>query len=988
MTTTVVHKREPHDVYIGRPSVFGNPFSWLPQTPAKWRAKNREDAIAKFEKWLEAQPKLVERARRELYGKVLGCWCKPQACHGDVWARIVDGTKRSEAPTTSAVNGTLRQRADSYDARAAGAECDRCPIAGRTVVPPEKPRGKLTLIVIGEGPGGYETRVGRPFVGPSGKLLDAALREAGGARHNCHVTNAVLCFNEGDEALLDAALPCCAPRLARELAALPAATPIMTLGKPAFKTLTGKAGLISKKAPKRGFIWQTTPVKDSVVRSAERKLEKLIENKRSAVMITRARNSLAFASARHDLAGRVELPTIHPAFILRGADMWLPVFRIDVNRAVGLSTGKLQLSQLEDVGAFKRTTNPNEAHRLLRGFSKEVVVDIETDAPDPLRASITCVGICDINDTSKIVVMDRKSDSEAWDLRFVPVIAEFLKGRLVVGHNIIPFDEPVLKRYGIVLDSVFDTLVAHRSFASHLPQSLAFVASIYCLTSPWKLKFKSAEEKGAVAGFGVKAEDLAAYNAADVRLNALAYNRMRKDIEAEASVCARDHRMACLYARMSAKGLLVDEQRRKQLSLKLKHRAAALIGEMRQLLQRKSFSPRKNAHIQKAFFKQLRVPLWMAPRTKKTNQPSAAAIFLERMREDTSTRAGRLADLIIRYRSANDSRAEYLDVDVHTDGRVHPSWKQVETGRPATRRPNILNIPKMAFCEGCGVKLLDGCSHGKWKKVITTRDGVDIEEKSFVECKKKQEPQPEEQLRDIYVAAPGHKLVYFDLSQAEMRLAAFLSGDPAFMAACAGDIHTENACILFPDGADMIRADPGGKGFKFRQMAKSMGFAVSYLAEAPTILGRLKAAGFDVDIFEVETMLNHLQSSYRVYYKFVDHNVELCRRQGYLRTPFHGRIRWLGRFPRPTTVANFPIQSGVADIMNDCLLALDEKKPKKAELIVYHYDAAIYETPDEDVPAMEALIKNYWMKPVVIPSNGLSYVQKIDFKVKERLSEF
>lgn len=795
----------------------------------------------------------------------------------------------------------------TYDARAAGAECHRCPMQGRKVVPPEAPRGKLKLIVVGEGPGGYEVRLGRPFVGPSGRLLDAALREAGGSRQNCHVTNSVLCFNEGDEGLLDAALPCCAPRLAREIAALPVSAPILTLGKPAFKALTGKSGLISKKAPKRGFLWETPEVKAATVKAAEKKLEKLLENQRTPTAITRARNSLAFASTRFAVAGRIVLPTVHPAFILRGADMWLPVLRIDIGRAVALSDGRLHVHQLEDTGAFVRTTKPSEAKRLLKGFSNEIVVDIESDAPDPLRATITCIGVCDVNDPTKIVVMDRKDEDTPWDLRFAAVIADFLKKRRVVGHNLVPFDRPVLARYGLPFDKFVDTLVAHRAYASHLPQSLAFVASIYCFCRPWKLKFKSAEEKGAVAGFGVSAADLAAYNAADVRLNALAWRRMRRDVDAERSVFERDMQLAELYSRMSAKGLCVDTARQRQLSMKLKHRAAALIGEMRQLLDRRGFSPRKNAHIQKAFFKQLRVPLWMAPRTKKTNQPSAAAIFLERMREDTSTRAGRLADLIIRYRSANDSRAEYLDVYVHTDGRVHPSWKQVETGRPATRGPNILNIPRMSYCEGCGVKLIDGCTHGKWKPVKV--DGVEVvvdgrPQTVFVECKKKQQPEPEEQLRDIYVAAPGHKLVYFDLSQAEMRMAAHLSGDPVFIESCSKDIHTENACILFPDGAEMIRSDPKGKGAKFREMAKSCGFAVCYGAEADKIFATLRSKGFDVDLPEVETMLRHLQSSYRVYYSYVEHNLELCRRQGYIRTPFHGRIRWLGRYPKPTTIAN------------------------------------------------------------------------------------
>ncbi len=45
--------------------------------------------IAKYEQWLLQQPELMA-ALPELRGKVLGCWCSPNACHGDVLARLAD----------------------------------------------------------------------------------------------------------------------------------------------------------------------------------------------------------------------------------------------------------------------------------------------------------------------------------------------------------------------------------------------------------------------------------------------------------------------------------------------------------------------------------------------------------------------------------------------------------------------------------------------------------------------------------------------------------------------------------------------------------------------------------------------------------------------------------------------------------------------------------------------------------------------------------
>lgn len=88
----VVHcKRDTYDVYIGRPSKWGNPFSHKPGSVAPFSAPTREDSILKYRMWLMTQPQLVADAKAELRGKTLGCWCAPRACHGDVLLEIANG---------------------------------------------------------------------------------------------------------------------------------------------------------------------------------------------------------------------------------------------------------------------------------------------------------------------------------------------------------------------------------------------------------------------------------------------------------------------------------------------------------------------------------------------------------------------------------------------------------------------------------------------------------------------------------------------------------------------------------------------------------------------------------------------------------------------------------------------------------------------------------------------------------------------------------
>lgn len=82
--------KEPYDVYVGRPSIFGNPFSHLNNTVAKFKVNSREEAILKFEEWILSQFDLVERVKLELKGKVLGCYCHPLPCHADVLVKIAN----------------------------------------------------------------------------------------------------------------------------------------------------------------------------------------------------------------------------------------------------------------------------------------------------------------------------------------------------------------------------------------------------------------------------------------------------------------------------------------------------------------------------------------------------------------------------------------------------------------------------------------------------------------------------------------------------------------------------------------------------------------------------------------------------------------------------------------------------------------------------------------------------------------------------------
>jgi len=83
MSTKVVHcRRSKHDVYIGRPSKWGNPFEI-------GKDGDRDEVIAKYRDWIQNQEELLQ-SLHELKGKTLGCWCSPKSCHGDILAEMAD----------------------------------------------------------------------------------------------------------------------------------------------------------------------------------------------------------------------------------------------------------------------------------------------------------------------------------------------------------------------------------------------------------------------------------------------------------------------------------------------------------------------------------------------------------------------------------------------------------------------------------------------------------------------------------------------------------------------------------------------------------------------------------------------------------------------------------------------------------------------------------------------------------------------------------
>ncbi len=89
MATTVVHcKKESYDAYIGRPSIWGNPF-------IVGKHGTLDEVLEKYKQHVLNTP-LLRGELMSLNNKALGCWCHPKKCHGDVLVELINQVKKGE----------------------------------------------------------------------------------------------------------------------------------------------------------------------------------------------------------------------------------------------------------------------------------------------------------------------------------------------------------------------------------------------------------------------------------------------------------------------------------------------------------------------------------------------------------------------------------------------------------------------------------------------------------------------------------------------------------------------------------------------------------------------------------------------------------------------------------------------------------------------------------------------------------------------------
>jgi uracil-DNA glycosylase family 4 len=645
-------------------------------------------------------------------------------------------------------------------------------------------------------------------------------------------------------------------------------------------------------------------------------------------------------------APRLILPTLSPKFTLK-APLWEPIFDTDLMRAGRVVRNGYTAPERQPGRRCVVVDSVDSLRGELGKLDVRVAFDIETTGLYLLTVDMVCFVISDTH-TAVVVPWTKTQFGEGMFFNgrteeAVEIINAALATRITTTHNGPLFDHPIAARFGIKPAQWEDTMTGYHVLTSHLPRALSHVVGCFVDAPPWKHW-----------NHGTDLRALWEYCGRDGLYTQLAADELFKQFdENDWRVYESDKQSALVCQEMARNGFAFDSERAAVISARLREREEELRLEAVELTGIKKLSLFSPKQLQKLFFGQLGARVCFV--SAKTGEPCLDVEALMAYSASSNAELARMSLLTLEARSVRKCRATYIDgVHIHTDGRTHPTWLSygTETGRFAARKPSLPTLPKKQNDPAHKLGFDGG-------------------------------------IRSLYVAPPGRKLCYFDVAQMEFRVAAYLTGDPNMMAACeASDIHAVNAVSIFGKRfAELPLDSPERK--KLRDITKPAGFACIYGAEAPTVHSKLVAQGFDVSFQQVEAMMNALKQSFRVYYEFVADNVSKTIRRGYVESPLLKRKRFLGHNPEPPKVANYPIQSGAADIFNMKAWEIYNRLSSSgldAKLVAAVYDALIIDTAEDDVPAVLDICREVWAAPVMF--DGRACVLPIDLRVGEKWSDF
>ena len=208
--------------------------------------------------------------------------------------------------------------------------------------------------------------------------------------------------------------------------------------------------------------------------------------------------------------------------------------------------------------------------------------------------------------------------------------------------------------------------------------------------------------------------------------------------------------------------------------------------------------------------------------------------------------------------------------------------------------------------------------------------------------------------RRVFIPKEGSIFIDADYSQVELRILAALSGDEKLIRAYqnADDIHAVTASEVFH--VPLSEVTP-----QLRRNAKAVNFGIVYGISAFGL-----SEGLSISRQEAKEYIERYFETYPGVKKFLDGEVELARKQGYVRTIF-GRKRPVPdisssrRSFGERVAMNSPIQGSAADIMKKAMNEVSRTLKAgafRSRIVLQVHDELLLETPEEEADQVEKLL--------------------------------
>lgn len=868
------------------------------------------------------------------------------------------------------------------------ANCAECPFALRGRTPSKVVRGigrSGGLMVLGMNPGREEIVKGIPFVGPSGRLLDACLKREGYDRDQdaIHITNAALCgsWQRVPDETIERAIRCCRQRLAAEIAAV-APKAILATGAMAFRAACAEGG--SEKLPSvlevRGTMWTTAG----------------------------------------DLGWPCPvIPTYHPAYILRAGsgesihdhaeDIVVVYFAADVAKACTFAQARGDDGQVPpkilttETAPIHVCALPGEALAALvalraaldaDGPNGRLAIDLETvggkvaKALDVRRHRIEVFGL-GTPDFAVSIVPPASSDPAV-----VRQLRALLASPITKVYQNRPFDEAVLISRGfIVRGPVDDVFYAHHVAYPDLPHDLQRIAAQYLAVEPWKTSFKmlGAAERDAVKPLPAA---LAAAEAAEQKLLEVepAAYEAQKALEALNMTAGRTRKVSSAPLRAEVSARLRLDKARARLAAVVKSAAiwkqqyrdglgpyngldvlttARIIEPLKDDLRIFNVDHVYALDVAKSgvamLMSLLGIPIDPAGRVKALDALSSRALEAAGSVIDHLDEAVKLPETLVGLDDPAAVVSEALGFNINASAAVAKFFeshgviltKLTATGKIATSKKIIEGerdkypivdavLDLRAALHDLGiygaslpVDQYDGRLHAEWRPYdITGRWASSPNVQNWYRALM------------VQIAPPaGRLLVGGDLSQAELRIAA-LQGDDRWMlgryAQPNPDIHTDSLKVVFAD-QDLDALDKATfkalrevtKNFEFcgiyggsaeTARATIRGRLAGYTSGDPATQAKVRAVAKTITIGQCAKALAIITGLFEGCTAQREYDLKRAIDQdtgplgGEVSDAIFGRRRAypLGRCS-PNVIYNFPKQAGIAAIMDQGLLRFIER---------------------------------------------------------------